>query len=216
MVEAVAIEREYGSGAGAIAKALATRLGWTLWDQDFTCEIARRLHCDPKSVERCEERLDTNFYRLIKVFMRGSYEDRFSGTGAETLDSESLSRLFEEVVIDVVDRGPCVIVGRASTWLLREREDAMKVFLYAPPDEKLRRVLATGKSQEEAEVLLETVDSDRAAFVRHYYNKSWPQRDIYDLMVNTRVGNDSVIELILHEMELLNRRDAPRYVSAAG
>ena len=216
MVEVVAIEREYGSGAGAIAKALAKRLGWTLWDEDFTCEIARRLHCDPKSVERREERLDTNFYRLIKVFMRGSYEDRFSGAGAETLDSESLSHLFAEVVVDVVDRGPCVIVGRASTWLLREREDVMKVFLYAPYDEKLRRVLNMGKPQDEAEELLETVDRDRAAFVRHYYNKAWPQRDIYDLMINTQIGDDAVMDLILRDMELLNRRNMPRYVSAAG
>lgn len=83
----------------------------------------------------------------------------------------------------------------------------MGTFIYAPYDEKLRRLRAMGKSDEEAEDLLEHVDSDRAAFVHRYYGKSWPQRDLYHMMINSVVGDEAVIELVTHQMEILNRED---------
>ena len=208
MITTIAIEREYGSGAAAIAKALADRLGWTLWDREITCEIARRLKCDEKSVEQREERLDPTYYRLMKIFMRGSYEDSFTGGGLELLDAEHLARLFEDVVNKVASKGRCVIVGRGSPWFLRERSDTFCTFIYAPFEEKMRRLIAQGKSQSEAQSLIETVDSERAAFVKKYYGKTWPQRDLYHLMVNSIVGDDAVIDLIRNGVKALESQPA--------
>ncbi len=205
MINIITVEREYGCGAAEIAKSLADRLGWALWDHEITCEIARRLKCDVRSVEQREEKPDPAFYGLVKVFMRGSYEDHYTGGGIELLDAEHLAQLFEKVVTNIVSRGPCVIVGRGSPWFLRDRADALRTFLYAPYNEKLRRTLAGGKSRQEAEDLLERVDRDRAAFIRKYYGLVWPQRDIYHLMINTLPGNEAVIDMILHHRELLNR-----------
>lgn len=207
MINIITVEREYGSGAAEIAKALAGRLGWALWDHEITCEIARRLKCDVQSVERREEKPDPAFYGLMKAFMRGSYEDHYSGGGGiELLDAEHLAELFEKVVKDVVSRGPCVIVGRGAPWFLRERKDTMSVFLYAPYQERLRRTLASGKSRAQAEDLLERVDRERATFIKKYYGMVWPQRDLYHLMINTLPGDEIVIDIILREKELLERR----------
>lgn len=206
MIRTITIEREYGSGAGAIAKKLSARLNWTLWDEKITHEVAKRLKCDVKAVEQREEKPDSTFYRLMKVFMRGSYEERFSGAGTELLDAESLSGLFETVIKDVAGRSPCVIVGRAAPWFLRERDDNMGLFIFASYHEKLRRLLAIGKTQEEAEEQLEHMDEDRAAFVKRYYGKNWPQRDLYHLMINSVIGDEAVIDLALREMEILNKR----------
>ncbi|MBV8071094.1 MAG: cytidylate kinase-like family protein [Acidobacteriaceae bacterium] len=208
MIRIITIEREYGCGAGGIAKSLADRLGWSLWDHEITCEIAKRMRCDVASVERREERPDPAFYRLVKVFMRGSYEDRYSGSGVELLDAEHLAEIFESVVKDVAERGPCVIVGRGSPWFLRGRDDAMHTFLFAPYEEKMRRTIAQGKTEEEAEDLIERVDRDRAAFVCKFVGKTWPQRDLYHLMINSIIGDEGVIEIMLHELELLNRQAA--------
>jgi CMP/dCMP kinase len=210
VIRIITIEREYGCGAGGIAKTLAARLGWALWDHEITCEIAKRLRCDVASVERREERPDPTFYALVKVFMRGSYEDRYSGSGIELLDAEGLARLFECVVKDVAERGPCVIVGRGSPWFLRGRLDAMHVFLFAPHEEKIRRITSQGKTEAEAEGLIETVDRDRATFVKKFVGKTWPQRDLYHLMLNSVIGDDGVIDMVLHELELLNRRNGGR------
>ncbi len=206
MIQTITIEREYGSGAAAIAKKLSTRLGWQLWDEKLTAEIAKRLKCDVRSVEKREERPDSTFYRLMKIFMRGSYEEGFSGAGTELLDSDNLFKLFGSVVEELASRGPCVIVGRASPWTLRERNDTLRLFIFASAEEKMRRLREIGKSEGEAESLLGQVDRDRAAFVRKYYGKEWPLRELYHLMINSVIGDEAVIDIALREMEILNAK----------
>jgi cytidylate kinase len=203
MIKIITIEREYGSGAAVIAQKLAERLGWTLWDRDITCDIARRLKCKVEAVEKREERPDPAFYRLVKVFMRGSYEESLNAGNVELLDAEHLAKLFEKVVQDAAAKGNCVIVGRGSPYFLRGRTDVFSVFMYAPHDEKIRRITALGKSREEAEELVERVDRERAAFVKKFFNRIWPQRDLYHMMINTKIGDEAVINLLLHEIGLL-------------
>jgi len=203
------VEREYGSGAPTVAKALAARLGWTLWDNQITCEVAQLLKCDVASVERREERLDPAFYRLAKIFMRGSYEESFTGGGPELLDAEHLSRLFEKVVKKIASNGRCVIVGRGAPWFLRGRRDVFHLFLYASTEEKVRRITALGKSREEAEHLIATVDQERAAFIRKFYGRVWPQRDLYHLMLNAKLGDDAMVDLALQTIAILDKQSAP-------
>ena len=89
-----------------------------------------------------------------------------------------------------------MIVGRGAPFFLREREDTFRVFTYAPHDEKIRRLLAMGKSREEAEDLVENVDKERIAYIKHYFNADWPTRSLYHLMINTAVGDENVITMI--------------------
>jgi cytidylate kinase len=208
VVGIITIEREFGAGAPAIGKALADKLGFRLWDHEITDEIARRLHCKAEIVEKREERLDSVFYRLMKAFMRGSFEARVETTGLEALDAERLAQMFEQVISHIANQGKCVIIGRGAPWFLRERDDAFHVFLFAPYEEKFRRVLAMGKSEAESENLLETVDRERAAFVRKYYQKEWPSRELYDMMLNVKHGDDVVIQSILSMIEARNRMPA--------
>lgn len=213
MVEVIVVEREYGSGAAAIAQKLADRLGWKLWDRDISCAIAKRLKCDVKTVEQREERPDSGFYRLVKIFMRGSYEDSMGAGNVELLDAEHLAKLFEHVITDAAAAGKCVIVGRGAPWFLRDRPNVFTVFMYAPHEEKMRRLAAIGKSRDEAEESIERIDRDRATFVKNYFNRTWPQRDLYDLMINTKIGDDAVIDLILRQARLSERAPEPATVA---
>jgi len=207
VIRIITIEREYGSGAAIIAKTIANRLGWDLWDRAITCEIARRLNCDVESVERREERPDPTYYRLIKIFMRGSYEESLQGGGKlELLDAEHLAQLFESIVTNIANKGNCIIVGRGSPYFLRYRDDTLRVFIYASQDEKIRRLKAQGRSQAQAEDLVESVDAERAAFVKKYYGANWPNRYLYHLMINSEPGDEAVIKMILTHMDLLNSK----------
>src|ERR1700685_3687549 len=103
MIKVITIEREYGCGAANIAGTIADRLGWKLWDQEITAEIARRLKCKAEHVEAREERCDSMFYRLAKTFMRGSFEPRVDTANMELLDAEHLAALFEKVVAEIAD-----------------------------------------------------------------------------------------------------------------
>jgi len=89
-IKIVTIEREYGSGGGEIAQRLAQQLGWKLWDQQLTEEIARLAECPKAVVERREERSDPLYYRLFKSFLRGSYEGSLNAHKLNVIDSESI------------------------------------------------------------------------------------------------------------------------------
>jgi cytidylate kinase len=99
-------------------------------------------------------------------------------------------------------------VGRGGPFFLREREDTFRVFTYAPHDEKIRRLLALGKSREEAEDLVENVDKERMAYIKHYFNADWPTRSLYHMMINTVVGDENVIATILNGMQMLEANPA--------
>ncbi|MGA2814263.1 MAG: cytidylate kinase-like family protein, partial [Candidatus Acidiferrum sp.] len=141
MIKIVTIEREYGSGGGEIAQLLATQLGWKLWDHLLTEEIARLADCPKAVVEVREERTDPLYYRLFKSFLRGSYEGSLNAHKLKVVDSECILKFTQQVVLDAAKTGNSVIVGRGSQQFLRNRTDALRVFLYAPREDKVRRLL---------------------------------------------------------------------------
>ncbi len=154
MIRIVTIEREYGSGGGEIAQLLATRLGWKLWDQLLTEEIAKLAECPRNIVEVREERTDPLYYRLFKSFLRGSYEGSLNAH---------------------------------------------------PREDKVRRLLARGKTEEEAQQLVDTVDSERIDFVQKYFHLEWPHRAIYHAMINTALGDEAVAHMILDCMKTVDQ-----------
>ena len=96
-----------------------------------------------------------------------------------------------------------MVVGRGSPFFLRDRSDTFSVFLYANRNEKIRRLVESGKSSAQAEELIDTVDRDRKTFIKHYFNCDWPTRALYDLMINSGMGDDNVIRTILDSMKRL-------------
>jgi cytidylate kinase len=199
MFRLVTIEREYGCGGGEIAAQLADHLGWKLWDQLLTEEIARLAKVDSSTVRRCDEKMDSRFYRLAKSFWRGSY-DRNSGLSNQAFDTDCMVEMMHEITSKIAEEGNAVVVGRGAPYFLREHPDAFHVFLYAPRTEKVRRLIADGHRRDEADDLVESVDRERTAYVKHYFNADWPTRSLYHLMLNTAVGNEPVIHTILQTM----------------
>jgi cytidylate kinase len=204
MIRIVTVEREYGSGGGEIAQLLATRLGWKLWDQLLTEEIARLANCPKAVVEVREERPDPLYYRLFKSFLRGSYEGSLNAHKLNLVDSESILTITERVVQHAAKKGNSVIVGRGSQHFLRTDADTLRVFLYAPRENKVQRILARGKSEKEAQQLVDSVDGERADFIQRYFHVEWPDRAIYHTMINTTIGDEAVVHMILDFMRTLD------------
>ncbi len=207
-VRVVTLEREYGSGGAIIAQRLAARLGWKLWDREITCEIARRANVDERAAARCDERVDSFLYRLFKVYARGSYERALPLGDSRDFDTDRMVAMLERVVAEFADRGSCVIVGRGAPYFLRNRPDAFHVFIYAPTEEKVRRLKTIGQSEGEALRLIEEVDRERAAFIRHYFGKDWPYRPLYNMMINSKFGDEHVVETILGEIAAIEKQPA--------
>ncbi len=197
MIRIVTIEREYGCGGGEIAQQVAAQLGWKLWDQVLTEEIARLANCPKAVVADREERSDPLYYRLFKSFLRGSYEGSLNAHKLNLVDSETISQITRRVVEHVAKSGNSVIVGRGSQHFLRDRQDTLRVFLYAPREDKVRRLMARGKTEKEAQQLVDTVDRERVDFIQRYFHVEWPDRGIYHAMINTAIGDEAVVQMIL-------------------
>jgi cytidylate kinase len=206
MIKIVTIEREYGSGGGEIAQLLANKLGWKLWDQLLTEEIAKLADCPKNIVEVREERTDPLYYRLFKSFLRGSYEGSLNAHKLKLVDSESIMKITERVVQNVAKTGNSVIVGRGSQHFLRNRADTLRVFLYAPREAKVRRVIGRGKSENEAQELVDSVDRERSDFIQKYFRVEWPDRAVYHTMLNTAIGDEVVVRMILDFIKAVDSR----------
>jgi cytidylate kinase len=204
MIKILTIEREYGSGGGEIAQMLAQHLGWKLWDQLLTEEIARLADCPKAIVEGREEKTDPLYYRLFKSFLRGSYEGSLNAHKLKLVDSECILKFTEVVVQNAAKEGNAVIVGRGSQQFLRSRKDTLRVFLYAPREDKVRRLLARGKREQEAQQLVDTVDRERVDFIQKYFHVDWPDRVVYHTMINTAMGELAVVHTILDIMKTMD------------
>ena len=208
MIKIITVEREYGCGGGEIAQLLANRLEWKLWDQALTEEIARLAEC-PKAVVRVrEEKNDPLYYRLFKSFLRGSFEGSINAHKLKLVDSESILKITQHVVRRVAGEGNCVIVGRGAQHFLENRDDTLRVFLYAPRQDKIRRVIGRGNTEHEAEELVDRVDQERMDFIQRYFHVEWPTRHLYHLMLNTSIGEETVVQTILDFAELLESKPA--------
>ena len=202
MVQAITIEREFGCGGSEIAAKLAELLGWKLWDHELTQEIARLTNSTPQAVEKREWKDDPTVYRVFKSFLRGAYEGGLPPTDRlELLDARRIALVSEQAVKHALSGAPCVIVGRGSQYFLRDRKDVFRAFLYASRTSKIHRLITAGTPQGKAITEVDTIDRDRAAFVKRYLKLNWPEYHLYDAMFNTERGDSYVAEMLAHSAQ---------------
>ena len=199
MIRAITIEREFGCGGSEIAAKLAELLGWKLWDQELTQEIARLTNSTPQAVEQREWKNDPAVYRVFMSFLRGAFEGGLPPTHRlELLDARRIVTVSELAVNHAFSDGPCVIVGRGSQYFLRNRKDVFRAFLYASRTSKIHRLITAGTPQENAITEVDTIDRDRAAFVKKYLRLNWPEHHLYNAMFNTEMSDSYVAEMLAH------------------
>lgn len=80
------------------------------------------------------------------------------------------------------------------------------MFLYAPREDKVRRVISRGKTESEARELVDTVDHERVDFIQRYFHVEWPTRWLYHLMLNTSIGEEKVVETILDFRKMIESK----------
>jgi Cytidylate kinase-like family len=206
MVNAITIEREFGCGASEIASVVASRLGWGLWDERLTQEIARLTESTAEAVERREWRSDPLVFRLFQDFLRGAFEGGLPPTSRlHLLDARRIAAVSETAVKTALSNGPSVIVGRGSQFFLRDCKNVFHVFLYASRDCKIRRLISKGETQDKAIELVDTTDKARAAFVRQYLGLKWPEPHLYHAMFNTEMGESCTATMLVESLQLFQR-----------
>jgi cytidylate kinase len=202
MIRAITIAREYGSGGAVVARLLADRLGWRLLDRDLLNEVARTANVAPAVAERFDERIDPWFHRLVKhALWRGAPDAPISLENFDLFDAEMMAVVGRKVIEEAARMGNCVVVGRGGQCILYGWPEVFHVFLYAPIEIRKKRVAERRGAGPGGAPNLETVireyDRLRAAGVRQYFDQQWCNPNLYDLMINTKRGYESVMETIL-------------------
>ena len=111
----------------------------------------------------------------------------------------------EQVVRKAAAEGNAVIVDRGSAYYLKDEPECFHLFIYAPFEEKVRRLEQSGKSEEEATQLVQTVDLDRADFIRQSFGIQFPARHFFHLMVNSTIGEAAAVQTVLDALAAVQK-----------
>jgi len=136
------IGRQYGSGGHDIGKELAEKLGFAFYDNEIIQMTAGSTGYTPKFVQEHEENMTNSFlYDLVSQMY--IYSDTQEAPRDAIFESEG------EVIRSLADQGNCIILGRCADYFLRDRRDCLKVYLHAPEDYRVKRIMNTENLSEE-------------------------------------------------------------------
>ena len=166
----ITISREFGSGGRTIGHQVADKLGYPYYDKELIKKVAEKTGFDPNYVEEY-----------------GEYSP-----------GKSLLSLLS-AILEVAEQGPCVIVGRCADYILKDREDALHVFIHADEAFKAERIVRLyGESEKKPEERLREKDTKRAVNYKHFTDRTWGDCRNYDLSLNSgKLGIDRCVELIV-------------------
>lgn len=198
MFRVLTVAREYGSGGGLIARAVAEKLGWDLLDKKLVDAIARSAQVDPVLAQQYDERVDSWLHRASRrVLWHGALDGLATVADAEVFDAETEAALVTNLITAAHSRGNCVIVGRGAQCILQGFKDVLHVFIYAPWSERIARVRTRALSNADIERLIHSTDQRRADFIRVYFNCNWKDPHLYHLLVSSELGEKTVAAIVV-------------------
>ena len=196
----VAISRQVGAGGAYVGQALARALGVRYVDREILKEAASLLGRDTAEIENLEERVSSLWSRMAGALAWGGPEATYMPPPMPALYEEDLFAVQARIIRQIAAQEEAVFVGRAATWILRERADLISVFLHAPEAVRVERVMREYKLSdlEEARKMVSRSDQQRSRFLQSVTGGSWFDVTHYHLCVDTgAVGLDDTVSLLV-------------------
>jgi hypothetical protein len=194
MIQAITVEREYGTQGADFARQLSEHLGWELVDHSLVEEVAKRANVPATVVKSHDEQLDPWYNKVGRAFWHGSNERATTTVEQEIFDATRMTSLFQEVMEEKARAGKCIIVGRGAACALHGVPGCFHIFVYASMARKIRwfEQAFPGKAHLAERELLAT-DHRRAEYVDHFYHNVWNDYRLYHLMLNSCMGFEAMI-----------------------
>lgn len=193
----IAIGRQFGCGGREIGQLIAKGLGVAYYDKELLSEAAKSSGVNEDFFEAADER-SPRFFSSLWSFNLG-YNTGAYFIGDTPLSDDSIYRAQSEVMTQLADRGPCVIVGRTADYLLRDHCKVVSVFVHSSIEDRVQRIMSRGdaKTEKEAREKAEKKNKLRAEYYNFYTDGQWGMASTYDLTVNTsRLGIEGTARLI--------------------
>ena len=186
----ITIAREHGSSGKQIGRIVADKLGIPFYYKEMTALAAK------------ESGLDREFIADINVNSPAVLHSLYLST--EVIQRAVVAQ--DKVIKRIAAEGSCVIVGRAADYVLRDNEDLMRVFIYAPTDFRIKRIMDIyGDSYENAKKHVRRSDEARASYYKKISGLTWGDRHNYDLVVNSSMGLEESAEFICSHVRMMEK-----------
>ena len=189
----ITIGRQFGSGGREIGKKLSEKLGIPCYDKEIIEETAFKTGFAEEYVKKQGEYANARNWLEYSFSSRNSY-----GMSPE----DYLWAKQREVILDLVKKGPCVIVGRCADYILRDRTDVLNVFIHADYEYRRHRITDIYKDPEHTEKMLNDIDKKRKFNYKYYTEQEWGKSQNYDLTLSSSaLGLDQCVDLIYGVVE---------------
>lgn len=184
------ISREYGSGGRYVGRLIADKLGIKLYDKEFITKIAEETGLTEEYIENNEQKRD-----ILANLNNGYY--------AGLNNSDELFIKEANLIREIADKESCVIIGRCSDFILKDRKNVIKIFIYSKMEDKIERATKIyGLDNAKAEKEIKNIDKLRANHYKHYTDADWKDFSNYDICINSDLlGVEKTAELICNMIE---------------
>ena len=191
----ITISRQFGSGGRGIGKLLADRLDIPFYDKELI-ELASKESGIDERIFKSEGEEPGRFYQVLGAI--GYALGSPAGGIYEYSINDQLYLVQANIIEQLANEGPCVIVGRCADYVLADREDVLNIYLCADMDERLRRVIDEYHVEDADEAMLCKVDKRRSNYYQYYTDRVWGKAENYDLCINTgKFDTDAIIGMIV-------------------
>lgn len=200
----ITIGRTLGSGGRALGRAIAERLGISFYDKMLLVKAAEKAGYNLEYFEKNDERAPSVMGSAMPFsfgFYPMSWIGNPGGSGSDSTYSAQCDLMHE-----LADSEPCVIVGRSADYVLRDLPNVVNIFVHAPMDECVARIMSRGDvaRESDAKALAERTNKLRANFYNFYTDKRWGYAESYDLCLNS--AGQSIDSLADYAIEFIKQR----------
>ena len=194
----ITISREFGSGGRTIGRRVAEELGIPFYDKEIVEQIALESGFAPRFIEENGEHAP-GLSRLSYAFAPQGVPGVMNGLST----ADFLWSIQCSVILQLAEKGPCVIVGRNADYVLKDREDCLHAFIYADMDYRADRIVRLyGESEKSPEARLQEKDKRRKVNYQHYTGRSWGQAQNYDVcLCSSTLGEEHCVQILLEMVE---------------
>ena len=190
----ITISREFGSGGRTIGRKVAEELGIPFYDKELVDQIALESGFAPQFVEEHGEHAPSK-----SIFAYAFAPQGVPGVMSGLSTADFLWNIQCSVILQIADKGPCVIVGRNADYILKDRQDSLHVYIHADMDCRADRIVRLyGESEKSPEARLQEKDKRRRLNYQHYTGREWGQAQNYDICLNSgTLGIEECVKVIL-------------------
>ena len=190
----ITISRQFGSGGRTVGHLVAEKLGIPFYDKELVEQVALESGFAPKFVEEHGEHAPGKTL-LAYAFAPQGVPGVMNGLST----ADFLWNIQCSAILQLAEKGPCVIVGRNADYILKDRDDVFHAYIHADMDFRADRIVRLyGESEKSPEARLQEKDKRRKLNYQHYTGRTWGAAENYDICLNTAViGVEEAADIIV-------------------